>query len=97
VHRHFYYGLFSGLFKRICPGRRPDYYKKNLVEMNYLLDEWKDSDGEYTQTLFDDFWNWFNEVEAINLESEEVTKQIQELYCQSLITQKTEHLNVVRA
>ncbi|MBN1987443.1 MAG: hypothetical protein JW761_14120, partial [Prolixibacteraceae bacterium] len=118
----------------------PDYYKKNLVEMNYLLDlinekfsvpeqftftcffvkksfphefvtyheivlyfdevvldEWKDSDDEFIQGLFDEFWDWFNHVEAFDLESEEITERIQELYCQSLNTQKAEHLNVVRA
>jgi len=118
----------------------PDYYKKNLVEMNFLLelinekfpvpgkftftcfyakksfphdfgtyheivlyfddavlDEWKDSEDEFTRNLFDEFWDWFNQVEAFDLESEEITKRIQELYCQSLSTQKAEHLNVVRA
>lgn len=118
----------------------PDYYKKNLVEMNYLLDlinekfsvpekfsftcffakksfshefgtyheivlyfddvvldEWKDSDDEFSQDLFNVFWDWFNQVEAFDLESIEITKRIQELYLQSLNTQKAEHLNVVRA
>lgn len=62
-----------------------------------VLDEWKDSDDEITQSLFDAFWNWFNQVEAFDLESEEIIERIQELYRQSLNAQKAEHLNVVRA
>jgi hypothetical protein len=118
----------------------PDYYKKNLIEMNYLLkfirekfpvperftsycffsgksfphdfgtyheivlwydenvlEEWQNSDEEDEQELFSQFWDWFNKIESFDLESEEITCKIEELYKNSLDKGKGNHLKVVRA
>lgn len=37
----------------------------------------------------DRFWDWFNEVESANLESELITKSIENLYVESMRLKNT--------
>jgi hypothetical protein len=49
---------------------------------------------ESEQTLSDIFWNWFNEVESFDLESEEITEAIKARYLRTLNLSKSEHLSI---
>jgi hypothetical protein len=91
--RNYYLVVDSNGFAQVGD---PDYYKKNLVEMNYLLDLINEKfpvPEQFTFTCFFAKKSFPNEFDTYN----EITKRIQELYRQSLNTQKAEHLNVVRA
>jgi hypothetical protein len=48
------------------------------------------------ETLHDIFWNWFYEVEAFNLETEEINEAIKALYLGTLNTAQAEHLKIVQ-
>ena len=51
-----------------------------LVYNNNVLEDWEDEEPE----RFDRFWDWFNSVESVNLESEELTQCIKERYLESI-------------
>lgn len=46
-------------------------------------------------TLHDIFWDWFQHVEAFDLESEEITEEIKSRYLSTLDKSKAEHLSIV--
>jgi len=46
--------------------------------------------------LHDLFWKWFNEVEAFDIESEEITQAIEAKYLATLDMGKAEHLSIVQ-
>ena len=46
--------------------------------------------------LHDLFWNWFNKVEAFDIESEEITQAIEAKYLGTLNLSKGEHLSIVQ-
>lgn len=46
-------------------------------------------------SLHDIFWDWFNEVESFDMETEEITEAIKAKYCRTLDTEKSEHLTVI--
>ena len=56
----------------------------------------EESELEPKNELFDKFWNWFNSVESVDLESEELTGQIQLAYQKTLDIEKGYHLKVIR-
>lgn len=74
-----------------------NYHEIVLVYDDSKIEEWETSEDEVLNELHDSFWNWFNIVESFDLESEEITEQIKNLYLKSLDKEKGEHLKVVRA
>lgn len=56
----------------------------------------EESEHESNNELFDKFWNWFNTVESVDLESEELTGQIRLAYQKTLDIEKGDHLKVIR-
>ena len=46
--------------------------------------------------LHDIFWNWFNKVEAFDIESEEITQAIEAKYLATLNMGKGEHLSIIQ-
>ena len=50
-----------------------------LIYKDRILEEWEDEEDERA----DKFWDWFNEIESVNLESEIITRNIEEKYLQS--------------
>jgi hypothetical protein len=47
-----------------------------LIYDDYLLDQWNEDDPE----RFDRFWDWFNDVESADLESDSLTEAIKSKY-----------------
>ena len=47
-----------------------------LVYDDYILDQWEEDDPE----KFDRFWNWFNDIESVNLESDYLNNEIRARY-----------------
>jgi hypothetical protein len=62
-----------------------DYSEMVLVYNNRVLEDWEESDPD----KFDRFWDWFNEIESVNLESEIITKNIENLYMESMRLKNT--------
>jgi hypothetical protein len=56
-----------------------DYSEIVLIYKDSLVEELEESDTD----KFDRFWDWFNEIESVNLESELITKSIEHLYIES--------------
>ena len=56
-----------------------DYTEIVLVYNDRILDWWEENDPD----KFDRFWNWFNVVESVNLESETLTEKIKDLYLET--------------
>ena len=56
-----------------------------LIYKDRELEEWEESDPD----KFDRFWDWFNEIECVNLESEVITKSIENLYLDSIKLKNT--------
>ena len=73
------------------------YHEIVLFYDDTLIDEWEYSEDEASTDLQDKLWDWFQTIEAFDLESEEITEHIKKLYLDSLDKQKGEHLKVVRA
>jgi hypothetical protein len=63
---------------------------KNCIDNNLVL-------PQPPLTLHDIFWDWFHEVEAFNLETEEITEEIKAKYLGTLNTETGEHLIIKRA
>jgi hypothetical protein len=73
-------------FSRICWYKEKwfrhdfgDYSEIVLIYKDRLLDEWQESDPD----KFDRFWDWFNEIESVNLETEIITRNIEAKYLES--------------
>ena len=47
-----------------------------LVYNDRLLQQWEDNEQE----KYDRFWNWFNEIESVDLESDTLTEEIESCY-----------------
>ena len=55
-----------------------------LVYNDRLAEQWEENDPEKA----DRFWEWFNMVEAVNLESEALLREIESCYFQMLLELK---------
>ena len=73
------------------------YHEIVFVYDDSKIEECETPEDEVLNEFHDQFWNWFHKVEAFDLESEEITEQIKNLYLKSLDKEKGEHLKVVRA
>ena len=56
-----------------------------LVYNNSILEDWEDEEPD----IFDRFWDWFNTVESVNLESEQLTQCIKDRYLESIELKNT--------
>ena len=56
-----------------------------LIYNNSILEDWEDEQTE----IFDRFWDWFNTVESVNLESEQLTQCITDKYHASIELKNT--------
>ena len=72
------------------------YHEVVVIFDDQYLSTLEDSELEPDTALFDKFWNWFNSVESVDLESEELTTQIRLAYRKTLDTAKGDHLKVIR-
>ena len=62
-------------------------------DRNYI-DSLEESEDESDQEKFDLFWSWFNVIESVDLETDELTDQIKAAYFKSIDVSKGEHLSV---
>ncbi|HCY41791.1 MAG TPA: hypothetical protein DHV48_10610 [Prolixibacteraceae bacterium] len=67
------------------------WYNREYIEELY------ESESEADQELSDLFWTWFRIIEAVDLESEDLTDQIKADYLKSIDVSKAEHLSVLKA
>ena len=72
------------------------YHEVVVIFDDQYLSILMDSELEPDTALFDKFWNWFNSVESVDLESEELTGQIRHAYLNTLDIEKGDHLKVIR-
>jgi hypothetical protein len=73
-------------------------YHEIVIRYNQrILQDWEDSDDEDKNELHDKFWDWANECEGVDLESEDLTLAIEREYFKSLDKEKGEHLQVIKA
>ena len=72
------------------------YHEVVVIFDDQYLSTLEDSELESDNKLFDKFWNWFNLVESVDLESEELTGQIRLAYQKILDVEKGDHLKVTR-
>jgi hypothetical protein len=70
------------------------YHEVVVIFDDHYLSTLEDSELESGNELFDKFWNWFNLVESVDLESEELTTQIRLAYRKTLDIEKGDHLKV---
>jgi len=56
-----------------------------LVYNDSILEDWKDEE----LSIFDRFWDWFNTVESVDLESKELTQSIKNKYLASIKLKNT--------
>ncbi len=56
-----------------------------LIYNNRILEDWEEEEPE----RFDRFWDWFNTVESVNLESEQLTQCIKDKYLASIELKNT--------
>lgn len=71
------------------------YHEVVVIFDDQYLSTLKESELESNNELFEKFWNWFNNVEYVDLESEELTTQIRMAYQKTLDIKKGDHLKVV--
>lgn len=90
-------GTYCNFMIKAFPYDFGTYHEIILVYDDSKIEEWETSEDEVLNDLHDSFWNWFNIVESFDLESDEITEQIKNLYLKSLDKEKGEHLKVVRA
>lgn len=62
-----------------------DYSEIVLIYKDRVLEEWEDEGDERADKL----WDWFNEIESIDLESELITRNIEAKYLESCKLAKT--------
>ncbi len=72
-------------------------YHEVVLMFSKRIHDLEDSEDENDQELFDFFWNWFNDVECFDLESDEINETIKSLYYESLDRSKAEHLSLKQA
>ena len=72
------------------------YHELVVIFDDQYLSTLEESELESVNELFDKFWNWFNSVESVDLESENLTGQIRQAYQKTLDTEKGDHLKVIR-
>ncbi|BBE20053.1 hypothetical protein AQPE_4244 [Aquipluma nitroreducens] len=72
------------------------YHEVVVIFDDQYLSALEDSGLEPDTELFGKFWNWFNSVEFVDLESEELTGQIRHAYLNTLDIEKGDHLKVIR-
>jgi len=72
------------------------YHEIVVIFDDQYLSTLEDSELESDIELFEKFWNWFNTVESVDLESEELTGQIEQAYQKTLDIEKGDHLKVIR-
>jgi len=72
------------------------YHEIVVIFDDQYLSTLKESELESDNELFNMFWEWFNSVESVDLESEVLTGQIQLAYQKILDTEKGDHLKVIR-
>jgi hypothetical protein len=72
------------------------YHEMVVIYDDDYLSTLEESDLESDNDLFDKFWNWFNSVESVDLESEMLTDKIRLTYQNSLDIGKGDHLKVIR-
>jgi len=72
------------------------YHEVVVIFDDQYLSALEDSELEPDTALFYKFWNWFNSVESVDLEIEELTGQIRHAYQNILDIEKGDHLKVVR-
>ena len=58
-------------------------------------DDEDDENDDHCVMIYNTFWDWFNQVEAFDMESEEITEAIKTRYLASLDTEKGEHLSIM--
>lgn len=71
-----------------------DYQEIVLWYDREYIDLLEESEDEPDQEKFDLFWSWFNVIESVDLETEELTDQIKAAYFKSIDVSKGEHLSV---
>lgn len=69
------------------------YHEIVLIYNDCLLSGWEASEVELENEWFDKFWNWYNEAEAADMESEELTDKIKVAYLKTIDVSKSEHLS----
>lgn len=77
-----------------------DFGTYHELVLNYnrsMIDKWEEAEEGPEYTKFVHFWDWFSEVEDIDLESEELTEKIKTEYFKTVDLQKAEHLTVKKA
>jgi len=72
------------------------YHEVVVIFDDLYLSTLEESELESDNELFDKFWNWFNSVESVDLESDELTGQIRLFYQKTPDTKKGDHLKVIR-
>ena len=72
------------------------YHEVVVIFDDHYLSTLEESELESDNDLFEKFWNWFNLVESVDLESEDLTRQIQQAYQNTLNIEKGDHLKVIR-
>ena len=72
------------------------YYEVVVIFDDQYLSTLEDSELEPDTDLFGKFWDWFNSVESVDLESEELTRQIRLSFQKKLDIEKGDHLKVIR-
>ena len=71
-----------------------DYQEIVLWYNREYIDSLEESEDEADQEMFNLFWSWFNVIESVDLETEELTGQIKAAYFKSVDVSKGEHLSV---
>ncbi len=71
-----------------------DYQEIVLWYDRSYFDSLEDSEIESDNEIFDLFWTWFRVIESADLESDQLTDQIKDVYFKSGDTSKGEHLSV---
>ena len=72
------------------------YHEIVVIFDDQYLSTLKESELVSDNELFNKFWEWFNSVESVDLESEELTGQIQLAYQKTWDIEKGDHLKVIR-
>jgi len=71
-----------------------DYQEIVLWYDREYFDSLEESEVEADLQMFNLFWSWFNVIESVDLETEELTDQIKDAYFKSIDVSKGEHLSV---
>jgi hypothetical protein len=72
------------------------YHEVVVIFDDLYLSTLEESEIESDNEFVNKFWDWFNSVESVDLESEELTGRIQLAYQKTLDIEKGDHLKVIR-